>query len=98
MSDTRHGTMPTDRPARYAKQLGGHWASKGTVEQSDAITVITFDSGQVVTMTPQADRLDVTVTVPEGGDADRFAEVVAAHLERFGQRDELHVDWESAPQ
>lgn len=98
MTDSRHGSMPTDRPARYAKQLGGHWASKGTVDQSDEATVITFDSGQVVSMTPQPGRLDITITVPPEGDADRFAEVVAAHLERFGQRDELHVQWESAPE
>ncbi len=27
---TRYGTMPTERPERYAKQLAGHWARKGS--------------------------------------------------------------------
>ncbi len=52
---TKHGTMATARPERYAKQLVGHWSARGPVE--------------------------------------RFAEVVARHLERFGQRDELDVVW-----
>jgi len=32
--------------------------------------------------------------VPDGGDADRFAQVVKDHLERFGQREELDVVWD----
>ncbi len=33
--------------------------------------------------------------MPDEGDVDidRFARVVAEHLQRFGQRDELHVTW-----
>jgi hypothetical protein len=33
------------------------------------------------------------VSVPDGEDVDRFAEVVQAHLERFGRRGDLHVTW-----
>ncbi|GAB3865194.1 DUF2218 domain-containing protein [Nocardioides maradonensis] len=95
MSDTRHGTMPTDRPERYAKQLAGHWARKGSADVEDGVTVIRFESGQVVRLTPADGALDIVVEVPADGDADRFAQVVAEHLERFGQRDELHVTWDA---
>ncbi len=47
---TRHGTMTTERPERYAKQLAGHWARKGSTGQEDGATVIRFETGQVVVM------------------------------------------------
>jgi len=90
---TRHGTMATDRPERYAKQLAGHWARKGSAYREDGATVIRFETGQVVRMRPDAGELLVEASVPEGGDADRFAQVVKDHLERFGQREELDVVW-----
>lgn len=93
---TRHGTMPTDRPERYAKQLAGHWARKGSAGEEDGVTVIRFDTGQVVELHPEAGLLRITASVPEGGDPDRFAQVVAEHLQRFGHRDELAVEWQEA--
>ncbi len=98
MTQRRHGTMATERAARYAKQLGGHWGRKGSVLEQDGATVITFHSGQVVTMTPEPATLWIEVSVPEDMDVDRFAAVVADHLVRFGSRDELVVEWEPAPQ
>ena len=97
MTQRRRGTMATQRPARYAKQLGGHWAGKGSVEDEAGVTLIRFDSGQVVSLTPQESALAIEVTVPDGVDADRFATVVAEHLVRFGRRDELVVEWQESP-
>jgi hypothetical protein len=94
MTQTRLGTMPTDRPARYAKQLAGHWARKGSAGEEDGATVIRFDTGQLVVLRPEESLLSVRATVPEGADPDRFAQVVADHLQRFGQRDELEVLWD----
>jgi hypothetical protein len=37
--------------------------------------------------------LQVEAAVPDDGDADRFARVVAEHLQRFGTREELDVVW-----
>ena len=91
---TRHGTMATDRPERYAKQLAGHWARKGSSGNEDGATVIRFETGQVVRMRPDAGLLRVEASVPDGADADRFAQVVKDHLERFGQREELDVVWD----
>ncbi len=97
MSNTRSGTMATDRAARYAKQLAGHWARKGGVEEQDGATVIRFETGQVVDLRPEDAHLAITVSVPEGMDADRFATLVAEHLQRFGQRDELEIVWDHDP-
>lgn len=91
--ETRHGTMETERPERYAKQLAGHWARKGSVGEEDGATVIRFDSGQVVGLRAESGRLLVEASVPEGADADQFARVVAEHLQRFGTREELEVRW-----
>ena len=92
---TKHGTMPTDRPERYAKQLAGHWARRGEVVEDDTATTLRFETGQVVVMRPSEGRLDLEVSVPEEGEltVDRWAEVVAEHLQRFGQREELQVTW-----
>ncbi|GAA2165782.1 aryl-beta-glucosidase [Humibacillus xanthopallidus] len=93
---TRHGTMATERPQRYAKQLAGHWARKGSAGDEDGATVIRFDTGQVVRMWPAEGLLHVEASVPDEGDPDRFAQVVKDHLERFGKRDELDVVWDPA--
>ena len=91
---TRHGTMPTDRPERYAKQLAGHWARKGSAGEEDGATVIRFDTGQVVELRAEPGALRIAASVPDDGDPDRFAQVVAEHLQRFGHREELAVSWE----
>ena len=92
----RHGTMNTARPERYAKQLAGHWARKGTTGVEDGATVLRWETGQVIVLRPVEGSLEVEVSVPDDGDADRFAQVVKDHLERFGQRDELDVVWQPA--
>jgi len=88
------GQMATDRPERYAKQLAGHWAKRGPASEEDGATVLRWEGGQVITMRPQDGTLAVGVSVPEGEDLQRFAQVVKVHLERFGQRDELTVIWD----
>jgi uncharacterized protein len=87
------GTMATDRPARYAKQLVSHWSERGPVTEEDGATVQRWETGQVLVLRPADGVLEIEVTVPEGGDAALFAQVVKDHLERFGQRDELNVVW-----
>ena len=88
--------MTTERPERYAKQISSHWEKRGKQLEADGTTTLHFDSGQVVVLRPAEGRLEVEVAVPEEGelDVDRFAQVVAEHLQRFGKRDELHVTWD----
>ncbi|MCW2792183.1 MAG: hypothetical protein JWO76_1281 [Nocardioides sp.] len=88
------GTMATDRPERYAKQLVSHWSKRGPVTEEDGTTVQRWETGQVIRLTPTEGVLEVEITVTEGDDAARFAQVVKEHLERFGgHRDELEVVW-----
>lgn len=92
---TRSGRMATDRPDRYAKQLLSHWSARGEVTEEGGTSVQRWADGQVIRLTPVEGALLVEVSVPGDGDAERFGEVVARHLERFGQRDELTVVWDS---
>jgi len=91
---TRTGAMATDRPERYAKQLASHWAKRGPATEEDGATVLRWETGQVIVMRPAECALEVAVSVPNDADADRFAQVVKDHLERFGQRDELDLVWD----
>jgi uncharacterized protein len=88
------GIMATDRPARYAKQLVSHWAKRGPATEEDGATVQRWDNGNVIVLRPADGVLVVEVSVGDG-DAERFAQVVKEHLERFGQRDELDVVWDA---
>lgn len=90
---TVSGSMATERPERYAKQLVGHWAKRGPVTIEDGATVQRWETGQVIVLRPAEGVLQVEISVVEGDDAARFAQTVKEHLERFGQRDELDVVW-----
>jgi len=90
---TVNGSMATDRPERYAKQLVSHWSELGPVSTEEGATVQRWNTVRVLVLRPAAGALEVEVTVPDGDDSARFAQVVKEHLERFGQRDELNVVW-----
>jgi hypothetical protein len=88
--------MVTDRPERYANQLASHWARRGPAVDEGGATVLRWEAGQVIVLRPVEGALEVEVSVPDDADADRFAQVVKEHLERFGQRDELELVWAPA--
>ena len=90
---SKHGTMATDRPERYAKQLASHWSEKATVTEDAGTTSLVMGNGNTVVLRPAAGTLEIETAVTPDGDLDRWSEVVAQHLQRFGQRDELHVVW-----
>lgn len=93
--DTVTGRMATDRPERYAKQLLNHWAARGPSTEQDGATIQRWETGQVIILRPTEGVLEIEVGAGEDGDVDRFAQVVKEHLERFGGRDELDVEWDS---
>lgn len=90
---TVNGTMATDRPERYARQLVSHWAERGPVTTENGATIQRWHTGQELVLRPVDGALEVEITVVEGDDAARFAQAVKAHLERFGQRAELDLVW-----
>ncbi len=85
--------VTTDRAERYAKQLVSHLGRHDNASLNDAgEQVLTFPSGSCV-VTAEVDGVRL---VAEAADADQLAnvqDVIARHLVRFGEKDELTVDW-----
>lgn len=93
-------SVPTDRPARYGKQLtahlgrrhGGEWdaeAGTGWVQLADAR----------LELTAADTALDLRVLTPDGAtgeDLARLEDVVGRHLVRFATHDSLEVAWRRA--
>ncbi len=90
---TRTGSMATDRPERYAKQLTSHWSKRGRSSEEDGATVMRWGTGQVIVLRPVDAALEIEVSVPDDSDVAQFSRVVKDHLERFGRHDELNVVW-----
>jgi hypothetical protein len=88
--------VPTDAPARYAKQLVSHlgrrveWTTEGTTSTATiagGTGVVEVGDG-VLTLRAQA---------PDTESLERVQDVLGRHLERFGQRNELVVSWAAEP-
>lgn len=92
-SETSSATVPTDRPARYGKQLVAHLGrrSGGEWSEADAAGWIALgDHRAEVTASEGALLLHIHAPAAE---LDRIEDVVGRHLVRFGTRDELVVRW-----
>lgn len=100
MTQTRTALVSTDAPARWAKQLASHLGRPGRM------AVVETGSGPRLTMAfdgVEASCLLDTATTPHvlalhasAGDRaalDRMTQVVGSHLERFGAKAGLTVDW-----
>ena len=91
--------VPTQRAARYGKQLVSHMAHKITGfwdEEADSGYLLFDREGPVlgrfdVIALPSDLRLELR-TEPER--ADRLEFIVGIHLARFGARDSLAISWE----
>ena len=92
-------TGPTERAARYGKQLVSHMAHKitGSWDEEAGSGYLLFDrEGPVlgrfdVVASASALRLELR-TEPER--ADRLEFIIGIHLARFGARDSLAISWE----
>ncbi|WP_194906573.1 DUF2218 domain-containing protein [Catenulispora rubra] len=90
-------TVATDRPARYLKQLVSHLGREVDAEQSEdgQNGALIFCSGGC-TLAAEPGTLRMTARAE---DVERLAAVeavVARHLVRFGEKDELVVEWSAA--
>lgn len=95
--NTSTASVPTDRAARYAKQLTDHMSRKVTTAwDAEAGTgSIDFDGATaVVSVGPTA--LDFALSAGSPELLDRFERVIGIHLVRFGRRDELVCAWTRA--
>lgn len=86
------GHSPTDRGARYGRQLCGHFSAKVDATWEGDSGHVDFPFGRCrLTATPNALRFDIEADTEE--EARRVAAVVEDHLIRFGARDDLTITW-----
>jgi caffeoyl-CoA O-methyltransferase len=87
--------VPTDRAARYVKQLVSHFSHRIDTELTDDGGRVTFGVG---TCTLRSTDTGIVMDAVAESDEDlvQLEDVVARHLVRFGAKDELVVDWTPA--
>jgi hypothetical protein len=93
---TSTASVPTQRAARYGKQLSAHLGRRleTSWDESAGTGTVRFDAGDcTLTATPEALVLQATVH-GDPADLQRVEDVVGRHLVRFGTRDELSVQWQ----
>jgi hypothetical protein len=93
--------VPTDRGARYAKQLAAHLGRRLTTSWDDQTRTgaVVFDHGHC-DLTASDTELVLQVVVDDTAEpaqvveqVARMEDVVGRHLVRFGARDELVAAW-----
>lgn len=89
---TATAVVATEAPARYAKQLASHLGRRAEVrEETDGTRIVLGDSSCLLQSRPGS--LELSAAADSADALERVMDVVGRHLERFGQRNELHVDW-----
>jgi len=90
-----HVATPT--PERYAKQLASHLGHRVPVtEAPDGSTVLTFGAG-TGTLRSEPGQLVMEAQAGDAAGLAQVEDVLARHLVRFGERQELTVTWEPQP-
>ncbi|HEX4016863.1 MAG TPA: DUF2218 domain-containing protein [Frankiaceae bacterium] len=92
---TASAVVQTATPQRYAKQLASHLGRRSEVIEETEGTRLRLAGGECL-LRPQGETLELLASAPTQAELDRVTEVVGSHLERFGQRNELHVQWQHA--
>jgi hypothetical protein len=89
---TASAVVSTEAPARYAKQLASHLGRRAEVRaEADGTRIVLGDSSCLLQSRPGS--LELSATADSDDALERVMDVVGRHLERFGQRNELHVEW-----
>ncbi len=90
---TSHADVPTDAPARYAKQLVSHLGRKApfTEDPTGTWTITVGDARGRITVGD--DVLWLHVEASDVETLDRLEHALGSHLERFGARAGLTVAW-----
>ncbi|RBQ17347.1 DUF2218 domain-containing protein [Spongiactinospora rosea] len=88
-------TVATDRPERYLKQLCAHLGRKVQADYTETQGLLTFAYGQCE-LAARPGSLVLSAAAPTADDLAKVEDVVGSHLVRFGERDELDVQWKAA--
>ena len=92
---TSRAVVVTTAPARYAKQLVSHLGRKvDFVSDGDVHTAVIGDA--VARIVVGDGVLTLEASAPQEEELARIEHALGSHLERFGQRAELVVEWERA--
>jgi hypothetical protein len=86
-------SVSTDRPARYGKQLASHLGRRiEFAETSVGEWAADVEGAQLRIIAADAE-LVLQVDAATRDALERYEDVLGRHLMRFGQRDELTVNW-----
>jgi len=85
-------TITTEKANKYVKQMCIHFSHKSVVNESDSTPTIDFGfgTGQLVA---NDKSLTIKATAQDVAALEKTETVLGAHLERFGFRDKVIVDW-----
>ena len=95
---TRVATVATERAPRYGKQLVSHLGRKavGTWDEAtESGTLVIGDAAAHVSLTSSPSALLIEIRSAKNT-ITTFEDVVGSHQERFGEREELKVEWARA--
>ena len=87
---TSRADVPTDHPARYAKQLISHLGRKLDLTTDGPVSTAAVGAGQVVV---GEGVLTLLVSGPDEESVATVEHVLGSHLLRFATREELTVAW-----
>lgn len=91
-----HANVSTGRAQRYLDQVCTHFGNSGSTRIAGNRGVVDFEDGTLTAVaTPEALLLAVQAEEPEA--LTRLKDVVKSHLERWGERDAIRVDWDARP-
>ncbi len=89
--------VTTDKASRYLQQLCKHFGHKVPARFDAHEGHVEFAMGAcALAAGPEADELVMRVTASTPGDLTTLEEIVGGHLVRFGFRDGLLVEWQTA--
>lgn len=86
--------IATENPQRIMKRLSKHWAHKLEVKLEENNSTIELPIGQCQLIC-QSQLLQVKLESQTAEDLSKLQEVVADHLVRMANPEEIAVDWQS---
>jgi uncharacterized protein len=89
---TARAAVTTDAAERYVKQLASHLGRKAEVREEPEGRRVVIGDGSCLLLAGET-ALELRAEAVSTESLERVQHVVGSHLERFGQRNELIVEW-----
>lgn len=88
-----HAEVATEKPVPYMRQLCKHFGHRTDASFGEDSGFIQFEFGRCE-LHARNGTLALEVSAPDPESHERMERVVGSHLERFGRRDGLSVEWQ----